>query len=173
MTTLERALASVAEHEFSNREGGGLTDDPDDPGGITRFGISLRFLQSIQPGATRQDILDMTWQRASSILEVEFWAKHNYEMMPPDVAIKLFDLAVNLGPRQAHILLQRACRAGSEQVEEDGVLGPKTRASVAMAQPHILIACLRCEAAAVYRILVAKRPSLAKYLTGWLNRAYS
>jgi lysozyme family protein len=173
MTPLERALAAVAAHEFSNREDGGLTDDPDDPGGITRFGISLRFLQALDPDATRQDILDMTWPRASAILEVEFWAKHGYGRLPPDVAIKLFDLAVNLGPRQAHICLQRACRAGSDPVEEDGTIGPSTLASVAMAQPNVLVACLRSEAAGVYRMLVTKRPSSTKYLAGWLIRAYA
>lgn len=172
MTALERALDLVAEHEFSRREDGGFSDDPDDPGGPTKFGISLRFLQGIQPSAGVSDILEMTWARASSILEVEFWIKNRYDLLPEDLGVKLFDLAVNMGAHQAHVLLQRACRAGSEPVTEDGLLGPKTRASVAIAQPFVLLACLRCEAAGFYRSLVARFPSRAVFISGWLARAY-
>ena len=173
MTALEAALALVAEHEFSNLPDGGLTDDPDDPGGITKFGISLRFLQSIAPETTQQDIFDMTWERASSILEVEFWQKNRYDLLPAAVSVKMFDLAVNMGAAQAHRLIQRACRACSDRVKEDGVLGPVTRASVSSALPYVILACLRCEAAGFYRSLASARPSSAKFLEGWLSRAYS
>lgn len=173
MTALEAALALVAEHEFSNRPDGGFTDDPADHGGATKFGISLRFLQTIDPTSTVDDIREMTWARASSILEVEFWQKNRYDTLPADVAVKLFDLAVNMGSKRAHVLLQRACRSCSDVVEEDGVLGPLTRASVASALPYSILACLRCEAAGFYRVLAARTPSQERFLKGWLDRAYA
>jgi lysozyme family protein len=176
MTALDRALLVIKEHE-----GGEVTDEAADPGGVTKFGVSLRFLRSIwddfadvdgDGDVDEDDIRGMTWPMAARIFTIEFWDRYGYETLPEDVAIKLFDLAVNCGPRQAHLILQRACRAGSDRVTEDGLLGPRTRASVAAALPHVLVACLRCEAASFYRQLVAKRPELGSFLNGWLTRAY-
>lgn len=176
MTALEKALLLIKEHE------GGLTDDEADPGGLTNFGVSLRFLRSLghdladvdgDGDVDEDDVRGMRWPLAARIFTVEFWDRFGYETLPEDVAIKLFDLSINVGPRPAHRLLQRACRAGSDPVLEDGLLGPKTRASVRIALPHVLVACLRCEAAGFYRSLVAARPSLAGFLVGWERRAYS
>ena len=174
MTALETALEFVRQHE------GGVVDDPKDPGGPTGFGVSLRFLRSLghdladvdrDGDVDADDVRAMTWPLASRIFTVEFWDKFDYGSLPRDVAVKLFDLAINCGPKQAHLILQRACRAGSEAVEDDGLLGPRTRASVAMALPHVLVACMRCEAASFYRLLVARRPELGEFLYGWVNRA--
>jgi lysozyme family protein len=173
--SLEKALAVLRRHE------GGLSNDPDDSGGLTNFGVSFRFLRSLghdladvnhDGDINEADIYGMTWEAASHIFTVEFWDRYLYDMLPEDVAIKVFDLAVNTGPMQAHLFLQRACRAGSEAVKEDGVLGPKTRASVALAQPHILVACMRSESAGFYRQLVQAKPQLWRFLAGWLSRSY-
>ena len=161
MTALEKALEIVQRHE------GRLTDDPHDPGGITNYGVSLRFLRTLghdladvdgDGDVDADDVFGMTWALAARIYTVEFWDRYNYGGLPEDVACKVFDTAVNTGPKQAHLILQRACRAASDPVQEDGILGLKTRASAAAAQPHILLACLRSEQAGFYRALMAKNP---------------
>ena len=38
------ALKTILCHEVGNT-GDGLVDDPDDPGGITKYGVSFRFLK--------------------------------------------------------------------------------------------------------------------------------
>ena len=88
------------------------------------------------------------------------------------MAIKVFDLAVNVGHRQAVKLLQRALRACGATVADDGVLGPLTRQAVQVAQPDLLVAALRSEAAGFYRALAQKKPENEKFLKGWLNRCY-
>ena len=41
MSLFDKCLKIVLIHE------GGYSDDPDDPGGTTNYGISLRFLKSV------------------------------------------------------------------------------------------------------------------------------
>ena len=102
-----------------------------------------------------------------------FWSPHRYGQLPDGISEKVFDLAVNMGPRQAHKLLQRSLRSCGRQVADDGILGPITRGAVLAVSPMALAAALRSEAAGFYRVLIARNARLAKYEGGWLRRAYS
>jgi lysozyme family protein len=177
MMGLERALAVVREHE-----GDAFTNDPADPGGATKYGISLRFLRSLghelgdvdgDGDVDATDVRTLTWDQAAEIYRREFWDRWGYERLPETVAVKVFDLSVNVGPGQAHRLLQRALRAAGSPVKEDGVLGPVTRSACFSALSGGLLAALRSEAAGFYRLLVESRPDLARFILGWLSRAYS
>ncbi len=174
VTDFDRAVEVVLQHE------GGLVDDPDDPGGITNHGISLRFLRRVRPGARLgeasggaragpEDVRNLTRSEAIELYRRHFWHRYGYaSLWDQRVATKVFDLSVNMGPRGAHVCLQRALRAAGERVVEDGVIGPKTTAAVHRTQSDVLLAALRSEAAGWYRN--RRRP---KYIEGWLNRAYS
>lgn len=173
----DRALEVVLAHE------GRYVDDPRDRGGATNFGISLRFLRSLGELAgdidgdgdvDADDIRAIDRRAAGALYRAKFWDRYQYgEIQDPEIAIKVFDLAVNMGPGGAHKVLQRALRAVGIRVKDDGILGPKTRSAVVAAYGRGLIGPIRSEAAGYYRSLVAARPSLERYLTGWLNRAYS
>ena len=175
VTDFDRAVEVVLQHE------GGLVDDPDDPGGITNHGISLRFLRRVRPGARPEDVRNLTRDEAIELYRRHFWHRYGYaSLWDQRVATKVFDLSVNMGPRGAHVCLQRALRAADEPVVEDGVLGPKTLAAVHRAQSDVLLAALRSEAAGWYRNLASPKRGYAKvsrrrpkYITGWLKRAYS
>lgn len=168
---------------------GGLVDDPDDPGGITNYGISLRTLSRLEAvdndhdgmsdydfngdGAIdADDIRDMDQDQVKKFYYQEFWHKYNYGAMPTNVAIKTFDFSVNMGPRQAHLILQRALMANGHRLNDDGRIGNITRALVKVSLPERLVPAMRSEAAGFYRLLVALNPKLEKYLKGWLRRAY-
>jgi len=173
MSGIER----VFEHE------GGAVNDPADPGGATNFGISLRFLQSLDlrngdidrdGDIDADDVAGLTQGRAADLYYLQFWAPGRYGELPDGVSEQVFDFSVNMGPRQAHKLLQRALRASLlRPIVDDGVLGPVTRGAVLSASPAVLVAALRSEAAGFYRGLVIANPRLARYERGWLNRAYS
>lgn len=148
---------------------GGYSSNPDDPGGATNFGISARS----HPGL---DIAALTRDAAIEIYWREWWLRFGFARLPAAAAAKTFDLAVNIGAGSAIQCLQRALRACGRPVAEDGAIGPHTAAEAARADPGALIAALRSELAAHYRLVAANRGSGRienKFLKGWLTRAYS
>jgi len=93
---------------------GGLSDDPRDPGGLTKFGISFRAHPNL-------DIRNLTKEDASKIYYNDYWLAASCGKLPPDLAICVFDCAVNQGVIVAKKLLQ-----ASLKVEMDGELGVET-----------------------------------------------
>ncbi|MBI2235400.1 MAG: hypothetical protein HYU60_00320 [Magnetospirillum sp.] len=176
------ALAIVLKHE------GGFVNDAADPGGATNFGVSLRTVAKLDANGDGRldfdfdgdgdvdadDIRAMTPEAAAAYYRSQWWDKHGYAAIAaPEIAIKVFDLAVNMGSAQAHKVLQRAVRAAWFALPDDGVLGPQTISSVNAAEPRSLLAALKSEASGFYRTIAAAKPNLAKFLPGWLNRAYA
>lgn len=156
-----KAVTVVLAHE------GGYVNDPNDLGGETNFGISKRSYPNI-------DIKNLTREQAMKIYHRDWWAKHKYgEIENLDVATKVFDLSVNMGPGTAHRLLQRAVNwvSGSGLVE-DGVLGPLTMRATNQTDPQKIVETLRFMAAKRYYELAKARPANRGFLLGWLNRAY-
>ncbi len=169
---------------------GGLVNDPDDPGGITKYGISLRTLKALgevdadldghadydftgDGAIDADDIRDLAWEDAQAFYYQEFWRKYRYGELPARIGGKVFDLSVNMGPLQAHKCLQRAIRAAAvANFTDDGILGPQT-IRWCRTLGNDLLWPLRSEAAGFYRALAAAKPVFNKYLKGWLNRAYS
>lgn len=150
------------------RNEGGYVNDPSDPGGETKFGISKRSYPHL-------DIANLTREEAIAIYRRDWWDKYGYGRLASSaIAAKVFDLSVNVGPRRAHEMLQRALHAvGRRDVVVDGIIGPQTIAAVNAAPPDALLAALRAEAAAYYRQLIERNPTLKKYERGWMRRAYA
>lgn len=158
MGNFEKALAFVLSHE------GEIANDAGDAGGLTKYGISQRSYPDL-------DILNLSKDQAAEIYHRDFWP--SYQGFPEKVATKVFDLAVNMGHRQAVKILQRALRScGALKILDDGVLGPLTKQAVEAAQPDLLVVALRSEAAGFYRALAEQKPQNQKFLQGWLNRSY-
>jgi lysozyme family protein len=146
---------------------GGYSNNPQDQGGETKYGISKRSYSKL-------DIKNLTRDQAKQIYYVDFWTKSKCEdIVDENIAVKLFDLAVHSGIQQANRLIQRALRAAGEQVVEDGIIGPITLAAINKADPTDLLAALKSEAAGLYRLIANANPSQQRFIEGWLNRAYS
>jgi len=151
---------------------GGFVDDPADPGGATKFGISQRAYPKL-------DIANLTIEQAKEIYWRYWWLGYGFDKIHGAVAAKCFDLGVNMGAKGAIICLQRACRAIGYALVEDGVLGPMTCDVVnhaGVAEQAALLAALKSEGAAHYRMVAAvsvyRGRDQSKFLSGWLSRAY-
>lgn len=98
---------------------GGYVNDPNDPGGETKWGISKRTYPSLNiAGLTRED--------ARVIYQRDFWNRIHASELHDGVAFQTFDFAVNSGVDTAVRYLQRTVR-----VVDDGNWGPKSRAAAA------------------------------------------
>ncbi len=182
--TFLQAVETVLLHE------GGFVNDATDPGGATRYGISLRYLISLgeidldhdgfndfdfdrDGDVDADDIRQMPRETAIQLYYDNWWVKFGYDGLPGGIAPKVFDLAVNMGARQAHKLLQRACRACGENILDDGIIGPLTRRVLFDLDQWGAMTAFRSEAAGFYRGLIITKPKFEKYRNGWLSRAYA
>lgn len=107
---------------------GGYVNDPADPGGETKYGISKRSYRG-------EDIAGMTLARAKTIYLRDFWGPAGCDAVQGAVKFDLFDTAVNTGVKQAILFLQR-----SVGEVDDGILGPRTLQAVQSMNPWQLLA---------------------------------
>ena len=69
---------------------GKLTDDPKDPGGLTKYGISHRAYPTV-------DIRNLTLDDAKAIYRLDYWDKCDCDNLPYPLDVVAFDTAVNMG----------------------------------------------------------------------------
>lgn len=175
MATFADAIETILAHE------GGWAEHPNDPGGATNFGISLRWAKQqgmevdidMDGDVDADDIRKLPREEAINLYRKFFWSPFYEQISSQDIATKVFDLRVNAGASQAHIVLQRACKAAGAPITEDGLIGPGTIAACNKSHPQAVLAAFRSEQAAFYRVLVAQKSSFSPFLNGWLKRAYA
>lgn len=138
-------------------EEGGLTNDPDDPGGLTKYGIDQRS----HPGV---DIKNLTKDQAVQIYWDSYWIKSKCDQLPDAVAFIHFDASVNEGLGAAAKFLQEAVN-----VTVDGSIGPKTLAAVRKANTGALL----IEYAARRGTQYGNLGTFAKFGLGWMRRLMS
>ena len=155
MTAFDDALKDVLVIE------GGLVDNPEDPGGITKWGISLRFLQRINPDATAETICDLPYGRMAEIYREHFWEACKCDGLPAGLSLAVFDCAVNQGPPTARKILQRALK-----VKPDGHIGPVTLAAVLRADPHQVLKRFMARRAVRYAVTA----NFDDFGYGWISR---
>ena len=120
--TFDIAFTRLLGHE------GQYSNDPNDPGGETNWGISKRSYPHV-------DIKALTREGAKVIYFRDFWVRIDAYRLDDGVAFQVFDFAVNSGIETAMRYLQRAVG-----VADDGHWGPVSRrAAMAMSEPDILM----------------------------------
>lgn len=144
----EQAFSLTVAHE------GGYVNDPADPGGETKFGISKRSYPD-------EDIPNMTLERAKLLYRRDYWDRMHCAAMHPSIGFALFDAGVNCGCERAATWLQQLVGA-----IEDGRVGPRTLASVAQASGPLLAAKLNAKRLAY----CAGLPTWNRFGKGWALR---
>lgn len=121
----QKALQFVLEWE------GGWSDHPGDPGGLTRWGITLRALvaRAIDVNGDglvdRRDLETMTPADRDRFYLTNYWDAASCGALPSALALLHFDAAVNQGPARARLFLQKAVG-----VKADGIIGRRTLGAV-------------------------------------------
>lgn len=170
----QACITVILEHE------GGLSIDKRDRGGVTQWGISLRYLRSIgydingDGKIDKEDIIGLPVKGAIGLYRKYWWDKYRYcAFNELEVVEKVFDLAVNMGGMAAHKLLQIAInRLGkSPPIIVDGLLGGQTFAAANSTEGIQLRQELRECAEHRYIEILAANPAMEWARKGWMNRA--
>lgn len=87
---------------------GDYSNDPDDPGGPTKYGIALNYNKEILATMGIKDVKGLTYPQAKQIYYVKYWLAcgANY-IHDESLAYMHFDTAVNCGVGTANIFLGR------------------------------------------------------------------
>lgn len=144
----------VLEHE------GGYVNDPKDPGGETKYGISKRSYPD-------EDIKNLTRQRAIEIYYQDYWYKNKVDKVPSQLRHIYFDMAVNMGRGRAVKILQETANGKGANIKVDGGLGPNTLKAIS----NVELERVRAYRIKYYADLVTRKPDLEKFYFGWFRRS--
>lgn len=158
----------MAESNFSTcliyilKEEGGNDDDPHDPGGRTSRGIIQREYNAYRHlhGELLQDVWQASDAEVADIYQTQYWQPW-CPQCALGVDLLFFDMAVNNGPHEAAILLQRGLG-----VSVDGHIGLITLAAAKTANAIRLIGAVSDARRAFYRSL----KTFKYYGKGWFGR---
>jgi lysozyme family protein len=178
------AFDKLMEHE------GGFVDDPQDRGGATKYGISLRYLKSRKDvvdydgdgDVDKDDICKMNKMDAKVIYYNDWWRKYGYyKVNSQNLSAKIFDLSVNMGPKNPHKFAQKACNLISgSSLSVDGIFGQKTIDALNNLEQDSIrkVLHLICLYAIEFylNITITSEESFSKnsrFVNGWINRSFS
>jgi lysozyme family protein len=169
----EQMLDFILERE------GGFVNDPKDPGGATMYGISLRFLQTIDPAMADldedgdvdvDDIFALSPELARDFYRQFFYRNMGIDQYPAPLGAAILDMGVNMGKLRAGRILQRALNRCGAAVAVDGIVGPKTRTALMFFDPMEVLRAVLLVRVFAYADLCRKNPDLHRFLFGWVER---
>ncbi|MGR3760909.1 holin-associated N-acetylmuramidase [Roseobacteraceae bacterium NS-SX3] len=130
------SVKDIAE-EIVGREGG-FVNDPADPGGATKYGVTIHTMRRLGLDLDRdgdvdvKDVRQLSREQAVNIFIRHYFQKPRIDLLPAALQASVFDMYVNAGGNAVKIL-QRLLREFQEPVAVDGALGPETAAAAARA----------------------------------------
>lgn len=101
---------------------GGYVNHPEDPGGPTNKGVTLKnFRRYVKPNGTVDDLKNITLAQLRVFYRKQYWDVVLADSLPSGVDFSVADFGVNSGPNRSVKHLQTALGTTS-----DGVVGPNT-----------------------------------------------
>lgn len=161
---------AIISHIFESEGGAKYTDDPLDPGGSTKFGITQRTLARYRGRAvTAQDVKDLQEPEARDIAYAFYFVEHGIDRITnPHLRYALVDFTYLFGADDSIPALQEIVGTAP-----DGKLGPKTAAAANAAEPRRVINLLAVKRVKLHAARVVSNETQLRFLRGWINRATS
>ncbi|WP_457647382.1 holin-associated N-acetylmuramidase [Profundibacter sp.] len=179
-----KSVTDIAK-EIVAREGG-FVNDPDDPGGATKYGVTIGTLRRLGLDKTNDgrvtvaDVRALTRTDAEKIFIKHYYRRPRIDRLPEPLRATVFDMYVNAGSNAVKIL-QRLLRKMGHDISVDGAIGPETiaAAKAAYAEADAYLAdAYGIERRNYYFRLADSRPASRKYARtraggkgGWIRRA--
>ncbi len=171
--------------EIVAREGG-YVNDPDDPGGATKHGVTLNTMRRLGldvTGDTRidtQDVRALTAAQAVDIYVEHYFRRTGLSQLPESIQASVFDMYVNSGANAVKVL-QRLLTQMGYACDPDGQIGAQTVQAAKLAfqaAPSHLADAYAIARRNYYYSLADARPASRKYARrrdggkgGWIVRA--
>ncbi len=153
--------------ETGGREDGAYTNDPNDLGKETKWGISKK-------SNPNYDIKKLTKTVAERIYHYTYYSLYFEKFLDKKLAFKVFDMGVLTGKTRSIKKLQEAVNKCGIKLKVDGKIGPVTTAAVNSLYNSLKGDKLYNEFIYKYKIyfnlICVIRPKNLKYRKGWLNR---
>ncbi|WP_323803406.1 holin-associated N-acetylmuramidase [Sulfitobacter litoralis] len=180
MQTVEEIAKSIVARE------GGFVNDPVDPGGATKHGVTIHTMRRLGLDLNRDgavnvaDVQALSQAQATEIFITHYFHKPKIAHLPEPLQPSVFDMYVNAGGNAVKIL-QRLLRDMGFDVAVDGALGPQTLSATGHAYAQAPAQFVDAYAVArrnYYFGLADQRPASRKYARtragtkgGWIKRA--
>lgn len=160
------------------KQEGGLSDNPNDPGSITKYGISLRYLKSAHlciDGDCRDDaneIIHLTLTEADGVYYRQWYEHYGYNRIKnEDILTDIMSFSINAGACEAHKLAERAIN----DITTDGIpvscaLTQKAIDIINLIEPVVFHAAFQQEEDSFYKQIVKRNRHLKVFLKGWEKR---
>lgn len=151
MSNFDQAFADIIGVE------GGYSNDPKDPGGETKYGVTKRDHPNV-------DIANLTLDGAKAIYASGYWGPAHCDDLAWPLCLVVFDCAVNQGVDTAVKLLQKAANT-----TQDGILGKNTLVAIGRANQPELCALFLADRALRY----TGTRNFDLYGRGWFKRLFA
>lgn len=146
---------------------GGYVNDPDDPGGETKWGISKRAYPNL-------NIASLTIEDAKEIYWKDYWNWLGLAVLnDQEMAVELFEQGINFGNRISVQHVQYGINLLGGEVVVDGFIGPQTLKAIndlCTPEMKILHKIMNGLQFKRYLEIIEARPVQKKYFVGWLKR---
>lgn len=141
---------------------GGYVNDPKDPGGPTKYGVTLKTLEAWRrKPCTAEDVKNLGMDEAKQIFKHQYWDAVRGSDLPAGVDLAVVDMAYNSGSGTAAKTLQRCLG-----LRVDGVIGSMTEQAAHDADAQKLVISF-CDARLAF---LKQTKGWAHYAKGWTNR---
>lgn len=165
---------------------GGYVNDPDDPGGATKYGVTIHTMRRLGLDLDRDgdvdvaDVKRLTRADAERIYVDHYFRRPRIDELPECLHATVFDMYVNAGANAIKILQRLLTRMGFP-CTADGALGPQTIGAAheaAKEAPGHLCDAYGIARRNYYFSIADRRPASRKYARtraggkgGWIKRA--